>query len=192
LTVRLVAGVMLVSVCGTPPAPPIIATPIAATLVGGSLVLDGARFGERDPSSELVYVGRTTPSTDPTVTAWADTSITVVLPASARSGPLAVQTADGTSLPVQLEVYAYDFFAMPPTPISRPGSAPPEAAEAGTMPTQNGLGLDEDDRSTPRRQPPPAPMFGMSWRTDSHEKSDLRRYSAIVGFPDASVSFDTR
>jgi streptogramin lyase len=116
LTARLVAGAMLLSVCGTPPAPPIIATRIAATLVGGSLVLDGARFGERDPSSRLVYAGGTTPSTDPAVTAWADTSITVVLPATARSGPLAVQTADGTSSPVELEVYAYDFFAVPPTP----------------------------------------------------------------------------
>ena len=60
LTVRLVAGVMLVSACGTPPAPPTITTPIAATLVGSSLVLDGERFGERDPNSMLVYVGGTT------------------------------------------------------------------------------------------------------------------------------------
>ena len=31
--------------------------------------------------------------------------------------------------------------------------APPEQAEAGAVPTQNGLGLHEDDRSPPRRQP---------------------------------------
>ena len=133
MIVRLTAGAMLMSACGTPSAPPIIATPIAATLVGGSLVLDGARFGAPDPSSKLVYLGGTTPSTDPAVTAWADTSITVVLPASARSGPLAVQTADGTSLPVQLEVYAYDFFAVPPTPSTnasptRSPSMPPAAS----------------------------------------------------------------
>jgi hypothetical protein len=32
------------------------------------------------------------------------------------------------------------------------GSAPPEPAEAGTMPAQNGLRLDDGDRATPRRQ----------------------------------------
>src|SRR6185436_12307666 len=31
-------------------------------------------------------------------------------------------------------------------------SSPPEQAEAGTMPAQNGLGLDDSDRATPRRQ----------------------------------------
>ena len=116
MTVRLVVGAMLLSTCDTPPAPPIITTPIAATLVAGSLVLDGARFGDRAPSSKLVYVGGTTLSTDSVVTVWADTSIELALPASARSGPLSIQTADGTSLAIQLEVYAYDFFAVPPTP----------------------------------------------------------------------------
>jgi streptogramin lyase len=116
VTVRLVAGVMLVSTCGTPPAPPTITTPIAATLVGSALVLDGERFGDRAPNSMLVYAGGTTLSTDPAVTAWTDTSIEAVLPASARSGPLTIQTSDGTSLPIQLEIYAYEFFAVPPTP----------------------------------------------------------------------------
>src|SRR5213078_1169496 len=36
--------------------------------------------------------------------------------------------------------------------FARPGSAPPEQAEAGAMPTQNGLRLDDGDRATPRRQ----------------------------------------
>jgi hypothetical protein len=47
-----------------------------------------------------------------------------------------------------------DGFAWQRRRLSRPGSAPPEAAKAGAMPTQNGLGLNEGDRSTPRRQPP--------------------------------------
>src|SRR6185295_13513322 len=36
--------------------------------------------------------------------------------------------------------------------LARPRSAPPEQAEAGAMPTQNGLWLDDGDRATPRRQ----------------------------------------
>lgn len=36
--------------------------------------------------------------------------------------------------------------------LARPRSSPPEQAEAGAMPTQNGLGLDDGDRATPRRQ----------------------------------------
>jgi len=116
LAVRLVVGAVLLSACDTPPAPPVITTPIAATLVGGALVLEGARFGDRAPGSKLVYVGGATLSTDPVVTAWTDTSIALALPASARSGPLSIQTSDGTSQAIELEVYAYDFFAVPPTP----------------------------------------------------------------------------
>jgi hypothetical protein len=36
--------------------------------------------------------------------------------------------------------------------LPRPRSAPPEQAEAGTMPAQNGLRLDDHDRLPPRRQ----------------------------------------
>jgi hypothetical protein len=36
--------------------------------------------------------------------------------------------------------------------LPRPRSPPPEQAEAGTMPAQNGLRLDDGDRATPRRQ----------------------------------------
>jgi hypothetical protein len=36
--------------------------------------------------------------------------------------------------------------------LPRPRSAPPEQAEAGTMPAHNGLRLDDGDRATPRRQ----------------------------------------
>jgi len=38
--------------------------------------------------------------------------------------------------------------------LLRPGSASPEPPEAGPMPAQNRLGLDENDHPPPRRQPP--------------------------------------
>src|SRR6185436_19440589 len=36
--------------------------------------------------------------------------------------------------------------------LPRARSSPPEQAEAGAMPAQNGLRLDDGDRATPRRQ----------------------------------------
>src|SRR6185503_11017029 len=36
--------------------------------------------------------------------------------------------------------------------LPRARSSPPEQAEAGTLPAQNGLRLDDGDRATPRRQ----------------------------------------
>src|ERR1051325_10525579 len=40
--------------------------------------------------------------------------------------------------------------------LARARSAPPKPPEPGAMPTQNGLGLDQDDDAPPRRQPPRA------------------------------------
>jgi hypothetical protein len=61
------------------------------------------------------------------------------------------------------------FIGTLPDPLARsalvevqlvPGSAPPEPPETGAMPTQNGLGLDQDDVAVGTSHPLPLLVIG--------------------------------
>jgi streptogramin lyase len=109
------------------PAPPGVVTPAAATLVAGSVTIAGQNFGAPSASSAVVVMsgGTTTrvASTDASVTAWTDTSVTFVLAAAASSGTLAIESPAGRSAPIALEIYEYQSFAIPPSTPSL-GSSP--------------------------------------------------------------------
>jgi len=91
----------------------------AAAFAQGLLTITGAGFGEPGRTSAFVLIEagtvRRIPSTAVEITHWADRQIVVHLPEGARSGRFRIETADGTSRDVRLEVYRYDWFDIPPT-----------------------------------------------------------------------------
>jgi len=111
----------------TAPAPPRVITPLAATLAGGSITLTGQSFGARGAASSIVLVSggsaMRVASTDASVTAWTDNSVTLTLAPASSSGTLAIESPAGRSTPIALEVYEYQSFVIPPSTPSL-GSAP--------------------------------------------------------------------
>jgi streptogramin lyase len=97
-----------------------ITTPVAATLVGGAIELRGRGFGAPASGSALVIEGgsgrSTLSSTAAEVRVWQDDRIAATLPAAVGSGTVRVETAQGPSAAVPLDVYRYDFVSIPPTP----------------------------------------------------------------------------
>src|SRR5262249_37062345 len=97
---------------GVPPdasTAPVIASPLVATLSGGVVTFEGARFGTAGPGSDVILIeagGTTTRIASPDVAAWQDTQITLAIPPSATSGSIGVETPSGVSAPIPLEVYA--------------------------------------------------------------------------------------
>ena len=104
-----------------PEGPPRLDAPVFATIRPVPLTLTGEGFGPPGPGSALVVRlaggGRVTvPSTSPRIAAWEDDRIVVDAGAAARSGVVRVRTPAGTSAPARIDVFAYDWFDIPPTP----------------------------------------------------------------------------
>src|SRR5882672_1533585 len=90
------------------------ATPLVATLVGGPVRLEGSGFGVPGPGSEILLDDGAIASTSAAILSWADQAIELTLPQDARSGTITVVTPRSRTGPIPLEVYRYDFFAVPP------------------------------------------------------------------------------
>ncbi|NOG54416.1 MAG: hypothetical protein HND57_08830 [Planctomycetes bacterium] len=99
--------------------PPHINSPILGTIQQTTLTIPGTAFGMPGPDSSLVVAGGDTsfviPSSAPIISSWTDTEIVVTIDDRARSGNVRIRTVDGTSNAARVEVYAYDWFDIPPT-----------------------------------------------------------------------------
>src|SRR5882672_7777242 len=106
---------------------PVVATPLAATFAGGAVTVTGQNFGPRGAASGVVLVNGASSvrvaSTDASVTAWADNSVTLTLAPTASSGTLTIESPAGRSTPIALEVNEYQSFAIPASTPSL-GSSP--------------------------------------------------------------------
>lgn len=91
-----------------------------ATYQGGSFEIHGRGLGSAVATSFLLYRSGShthlVPSTSPNITLWTDHRIQVQLPDHAPSGRVMVANLGGFSAPANVEVYAYDWFDIPPTP----------------------------------------------------------------------------
>lgn len=101
--------------------PPAIEPPILGAIQDAPLTIEGRGFGTPGPDARLIVRfqdgGRlVVPSSAPAIVAWEDERIVIAIDDASRSGSLRVQTAEGLSQPARLEVYAYDWFDIPPTP----------------------------------------------------------------------------
>ena len=98
---------------------PVISNLEIATYQGGLIEIHGQGLGSAMPTSFLLYrSGSHThrmQSTSPKVTLWTEHRIQVQLPENAPSGNLVVVNAGGRSAPAKVEIYAYDWFDIPPT-----------------------------------------------------------------------------
>jgi len=90
-----------------------------ASYQGGSVELHGQHFGSGNQSGLVYRSGAITkwiPATAAAISSWEDRRIVIDLPPTATSGSLRVRTPSGLSARTKLEVYAYDWFDIPPTP----------------------------------------------------------------------------
>ncbi|MGB0952648.1 MAG: hypothetical protein ACPG31_05450 [Planctomycetota bacterium] len=91
-----------------------------ATWQGGLIEIHGQGLGSAVPTSSLQFRsgGRTFTllSTAPEILHWSDHRIQVQMPEDMPSGKLRVRNFGGSSAPIKLELYAYDWFDIPPTP----------------------------------------------------------------------------
>lgn len=93
---------------------PVVTDSTPATLVGGVVRIEGHNFGVPGAKSAVVLAdGLQIPSFEATL--WRDDAIEVALPEEARSGTVSVVTRRGSSVPVPLDIYRYDWFAIPET-----------------------------------------------------------------------------
>jgi streptogramin lyase len=92
--------------------PPAINQPVLAAIDGRILEVNGTSFGS---SGELVVADVTLPSTT-NGAEWTDTRIAMPIPAGLAAADVVVRNDAGTSNAVPLELYAYESFAIPPTP----------------------------------------------------------------------------
>jgi streptogramin lyase len=102
-----------------PSAQPRLDAPVYATIRPEPLVLSGSGFGAPGPEARLIVRldGRQVAiaSTSARILAWEDGRIVVATDAGARSAEVRVRTAGGQTPFVPAEVYAYDWFDIPPT-----------------------------------------------------------------------------
>jgi streptogramin lyase len=113
--------IAVMTVAGTARAEPNIhGGSVVAAFSDRPLTIPGVGFGDRARTSALVLtLGRATrriASTAEEITDWTDQRIVVRLPSDARTGRFRIETADGASRGVRLEVYRYNWFDIPPTP----------------------------------------------------------------------------
>lgn len=102
-------------------AKPRLDAPVYATIRPVPLLLTGAHFGAPGPGAELVLrfpdgTRAAVASTSPRILAWEDDRIVVAVSEDARSGAVRVRTPGGLSPAARLDVFAYDWFDIPPTP----------------------------------------------------------------------------
>lgn len=110
----------LALVLAAAPQAPAFDRPEAAGLAGAPLELTGSGFGSAGPGHGLELRSGAArallPSTDPRVLEWRDDLVRLALPADARSGRVRVLTPAGASPFLRVDVFAYDWFDIPPTP----------------------------------------------------------------------------
>ncbi len=104
-----------------PDAAPRFDAPVFATIRPAPLILTGAHFGTPGPGTELLLrfadgAGVVVASNSPRVTVWEDDRIVVETGEGTRSGAVRVRTPAGLSQPARVDVFAYDWFDIPPTP----------------------------------------------------------------------------
>jgi streptogramin lyase len=109
------------AVLAAPPgAPPRFDAPVFATIRPVPLTLTGEHFGAPGPGADLVFrfadgTRLVVASTSPRVLAWEDGRIVLDIGEDALSGAVRVRTPEGASPPARLDVFAYDWFDIPPT-----------------------------------------------------------------------------
>ena len=115
---------------------PVIEDLEIASYQGGSIELHGSGLGTPALTSFLLYRSgsRTSmvPSTAANITEWSDQRIRVDLPSTMPSGQIVVANLGGFSAPVPVEIYAYDWFDIPPT--------------AGTNASPLSIAVDDQER----------------------------------------------
>ncbi len=91
-----------------------------ATFQGGTFEINGSDFGATPANSIVVLKSGSSmkllPATSPHVLSWSDDKIVIDVPLNATSGKLRILTSGGLSPVVKVEIYAYDWFDIPPTP----------------------------------------------------------------------------
>jgi streptogramin lyase len=101
------------------PVTPIISNPVIATFGGEFIKIAGTGFGTPDASHYLKAISGSVvtniPSTHSIIFAWTDTCIIFKLPKITYSGRIQVITPGGSSPEVEVAVYEYDWFDIPPT-----------------------------------------------------------------------------
>lgn len=91
-----------------------------ASLQGGSIEIHGQGFGNVSGGGMLLLKSgartKLLPATSPRINTWEDHRILLDLESDSPSGSVRVITANGVSGIARVEVYAYDWFDIPPTP----------------------------------------------------------------------------
>ena len=104
--------------------PPQVTNTVVATYSESVVQLRGANLGTPSADHELLVESgghiRRMPSTHANVQLWTDDRIEVLLPPGTPSGRLRVLTPDGVSVEVEVAVFDYDWYDIPPTPGTNP------------------------------------------------------------------------
>lgn len=99
---------------------PVIENLEIAGYQGGKMEIHGHGLGSPVATSFLMFRSGTRthvlPSASPNITIWTDHRIQVTLPEDTPSGRVVVANLGGVSAPANVEVFAYDWFDIPPTP----------------------------------------------------------------------------
>lgn len=115
---------------------PEIINPEIATLQGAQVEILGTGFGSANtPGFLLLQSGsrlKLVSASSAAISVWKNNRIVLDLPEDAMSGTLRVVKASGISEPARVEVFAYDYFDIPPT--------------AGTNPSPLSLAVDDSQR----------------------------------------------
>ena len=99
---------------------PVIDNLEIASYQGGFIEVVGHGFGVPAPTSSLLLRSgsrsKAVSSSSPAILVWNDNRIRLALPENAPSGELYVLNAAGISGSANVEIFAYDWFDIPPTP----------------------------------------------------------------------------
>ena len=102
-----------------PDAVPTVSNRAVATFSEGEVEIHGSGFGSPAAGHDLLFQSganwRAVASTDPLVQIWEDDRIVAILPAGAPSGRLWVRTPSGRSAKVEIHVFDYRSYDIPPT-----------------------------------------------------------------------------
>jgi streptogramin lyase len=99
---------------------PVIDNLEIASYQGGLIEIHGHGFGAPTPTSSLLFrsgsQSKSIPSNSPKILLWNDHVIHMALKENTPSGKLRVSNAAGISAAANIEVFAYDWFNIAPTP----------------------------------------------------------------------------
>lgn len=100
--------------------PPVVSSPIIAAFIDKPMEITGSGFGTPSPDHEILIKAGDKKvkisSTSNWIVIWEDSRIVCTLPQKATSGWVQIKTPFGTSSPVKIDVYKYDWFDIPVTP----------------------------------------------------------------------------